>query len=100
MAIYIWVNIGLDNGLLHEGANPLPESLFTCASHMRAISQLVPRLFFQASIIHNEFENCAFEITTTPYKANELNLKCIWKCCLLSIVIQPVICQTHLPSNL
>ena len=72
MATYICVNIGLDNGLLPEGANPLPEPLFTCGSHMRAISQLVPRLFFQASIIHNEFENCTYEITATPYRANEL----------------------------
>ena len=45
MATYIWVNIGLGNGLLPDGTKPLPEPMFDLSSirsrsiHLRAISK-------------------------------------------------------------
>ena len=48
MATRIWVNIGSDNGLLHDGIKPLPEPKLTM--HQQGPITLISQEIYQSSI--------------------------------------------------
>ena len=70
----MWISLGLGNGLLSDGTKSLPEPMLPIISEVLWHS---PESNFtasaQTSILHDEFENCTFEITVTSPTSQWVN---------------------------
>ena len=73
MTTLIWVTIGSDNDLLPDDTKPLPETMLANTQWgIVAFTWEQYTASTQATILYNEFESYAFEITATSPRANEL----------------------------